>query len=163
MEQLMKEHQWTITDGKFICEECEYIANEEESKFLATSCYSADVEDIYGKIKEPIMTQIKESIMKQASNRNRIFLTHKKVTELRKLGWGNFCANLYPESHEVVGRSIGGNLAIAVHDTGYLEIEDGAKGSIFLPMTSPEAALEAANFILERLANHAGWQVTNEF
>jgi hypothetical protein len=154
MEQLMKEHQWTITDGKFICEECEYIANEEESKFLATSCYSADIEEIYGKIKEPIM--------KQASNRNRIFLTHKKVTELRKLGWDNCCATLDPESHEVVGRTIGGNMAIAVHDTGHLEIEEGAKGSIFLPMTSPEAALEAANFILERLANHAGWQVPNE-
>lgn len=45
MEKKINEHKWTL-GGKFICTECGYIANEEESKFLA-SChwhiYSASI------------------------------------------------------------------------------------------------------------------------
>lgn len=55
MKQLIKEHQWTIDAGKFICKECKYIANEEESRFLTTCCYSSYNADIYGKINESLV------------------------------------------------------------------------------------------------------------
>ena len=54
LKHKINEHQWTIDDNKFVCADCGYTANEEESKYLATchwsNCYFVDIHS--GKPKE---------------------------------------------------------------------------------------------------------------